>query len=266
MDDQICKAALIMNDNELSNYQRFGKLTFSDFKAMAKDPSLSCYEKIGFPDTYRENKENHIFTDILSKLTILQEKNKTVLDIGPGCSRLPNYLIELCQANNHQLILIDSKEMLDLLPNAPFITKIPAFYPAQCKDFISEYKQKIDVILSYSILHYIFNEANIFEFLDNSLNLLSNNGQFLIGDIPNVSMRKRFLNSPEGISHHQKFYEKDGMPQIDHFVVEHNTIDDSVLLGMMMRTRQAGFDCYLVPQSKNLPMSNRREDMLIFKP
>ena len=41
---------------------------FEDFKNLANDPSLSKYEKIGFPDSYRAGKEEAIFHDILSKL------------------------------------------------------------------------------------------------------------------------------------------------------------------------------------------------------
>ena len=43
---------------------------FEDFKQLASDASLSKYEKIGFPDSYRAGKEEAIFTDIISKLQI----------------------------------------------------------------------------------------------------------------------------------------------------------------------------------------------------
>ncbi|MGA8895738.1 MAG: hypothetical protein WB539_10560, partial [Planktothrix agardhii] len=85
-------------------YQRFAELKFEDFRKMATDNSLSIYEKIGFPNTYREGKENLIFTDIVNKLDLLQSREKTVLDIGPGCSELPLMLIELCRRNGHKLI------------------------------------------------------------------------------------------------------------------------------------------------------------------
>ena len=47
---------------------------------------------------------------------------------------------------------------------------------------------------------------------------------------------------------------------------EHNKIDDAILLSLLARARGAGCDAYLVPQSSDLPMANRREDILIRKP
>jgi hypothetical protein len=35
------------------------------------------------------------------------------------------------------------------------------------------------------------------------------------------------------------------------------------LIALVLRARSAGFDAYLVPQPDDLPMANRREDMII---
>ena len=43
------------------------------------------------------------------------------------------------------------------------------------------------------------------------------------------------------------------------------TFDDGVLMGLMHRYRQAGFEAYLLPQGRSLPMQNRREDLLIVR-
>lgn len=255
-----------MDEENATDYTRFGALTFNDFRKMALDPGLTCYEKIGFPTHYRIEKESFIFEDILSKLTHLQKRNQTIIDIGPGCSQLALMLIDFCRQQGHQLFLIDSEEMLSQLPNEPFITKIAGLYPLGCQTFLQAHRQKIDVILSYSVLHYIFQEANVFDFFDYSLDLLADEGQFLVGDIPNASKRKRFLSSTNGIKHHQKYYNPNSKPRVDYHKIEHKQINDSVLFGVLMRARQAGFDAYLMPQREDLPMANRREDLLITKP
>ena len=233
---------------------------------MARDDSLSQYEKIGFPDTYRKGMEPAIFADILAKLDNLSAPQKNVLDIGPGCSTLPRMLIDLCQRQGHNLVLVDSAEMLAHLPDADFIEKVSAFYPSGCAELFAKYQGKVDVILCYSVLHYIFAEANPWLFLDRSLELLRHGGQLLIGDIPNVSMRKRFFGSPAGIAFHKAFTGKDENPPVEFQVIERNKIDDSVIMAMMLRARQAGFDAYVVPQRSDLPMANRREDILILRP
>lgn len=248
------------------DYDRFKNLTFERFRKLAQDDSLSKYEKIDSPDSYREGMEEKIFADIKGKLKSLCKKNKVIMDIGPGCSGLAFMLIELCKRNNHQLVLIDSKEMLDHLPDESFITKVPSFYPNECKWVFDEHKNKIDSILTYSVLHYVFAESNLYDFVDKSLGLLAENGEMLIGDIPNVSKRKRFFSSPNGIRYHQNFTKTEEIPKVEFNTIETGSIDDAVIFSLLMRCRNSGFDAYLLPQAIDLPMANRREDILIIKP
>lgn len=232
---------------------------------MAGDASLSCYERIGFPDSYRSGKEAAIFSDIKEKLRGLSGQGKVVLDIGPGCSELPRMVIGLCATNRHRLLLIDSAEMLEQLPDKPFIRKIPAYYP-ECDSLFAEYTGSVDVILAYSILHYVFEEGNLWRFLDRSLQLLANGGEMLIGDIPNVSKRKRFFASPAGVAFHQQFTGTDTLPPEELGVVAPGKIDDSVVLAILARVRAQGCDAYVLPQPDDLPMANRREDIYIRRP
>jgi hypothetical protein len=246
-------------------FSRFSGIGFDDFRRMAQDDSLSQYEKIGFPNEYRAGKEAAIFEDILAKLDKLSTtRQQTILDIGPGCSDLPHMMLRLCQRQGHNLILVDSGEMLAHIPDASFIEKVPAYYP-RCHDLFTKYMAKVDVILCYSVIHYIFVESNLWEFVDRSLELLDHGGQMLIGDIPNESKRKRFFSSPGGVIFNQTIG-KDENPSIRFQTIERNKIDDSVILAIVLRARQAGFDAYVVPQRSDLPMANRREDLLIVRP
>ncbi len=246
-------------------YNRFSGIGFDDFRQMAKEDGLSKYEKIGFPDEYRKGKEEAIFQDIKAKLPSLLEKGKTVLDIGCGCSDLAHYLIEHCKAHGHRLVLIDSEEMLGLLPDADGVRKVPAYYP-NCPELIDELSGKVDALICYSVFHYVFAESNTWAFLDRSLKLLAPGGHFLIGDIPNVSKRKRFFASETGVRFHQEFMQTSEAPKVNFNQIEEGTIDDGVMMALIMRARLAGFDAYIVPQPDDLPMANRREDILIVRP
>ena len=240
------------------------KIGFNDFKKLALNSKLSKYQKIGFPDAYRENTEDLILLDIFEKCPSFQQESKIILDIGPGCSDLATKIISNSQRLNQKLFLIDSSEMLDQLDDAKCITKLPARFP-KCQDFLNNFQNKVDVILCYSVFHYIFSEGNIFNFLDSALSLLSPGGQMLIGDIPNISKRKRFFSSKKGIEFHKEFTKTDSDPEVNHFKVEHDEIDDSVIFSILQRARNQGFDSYLLPQNSNLYMANRREDILILK-
>jgi hypothetical protein len=249
----------------MEDYKRFEKLSFEDFRRLATDDSLSPYSKIGFPDSYRRGKEPLIVEDICRKLSVLQAGHKVVLDIGPGCSELPVILMDRWLAKGHQLLLVDSAEMLAHLPDKPGVTKFAACYP-ECESLFEAYGGRISAILAYSVLHYVFNEASLWRFLDKSLSLLAPGGQLLLGDIPNVSKRKRFFGSATGIAFHKTFMQTDQNPEVRYNCIEHDQIDDSVLLGLVSRARNQGFDAYIVPQPPALPMANRREDILIERP
>jgi hypothetical protein len=250
---------------EMTTPRDFSKLAFEDFRRMATDPSLSKYERIGFPDSYRKGFEDAIFADIRAKLPILQDEKRRVLDIGPGCSDLPRMLIELCRQRGHRLTLVDNTEMLQLLPDAPFIEKVEALFPA-CPALIERLREQVDAILCYSALHYIVLDAGFFRFVDLSLSLLAPGGQFLIGDIPNISKRKRFFSSEAGARFHHEFMKTTEDPKVIFQQIEHDQIDDAVIFAVVQRARAAGFDAYLVPQHASLPMANRREDILITRP
>jgi 2-polyprenyl-3-methyl-5-hydroxy-6-metoxy-1,4-benzoquinol methylase len=248
-----------------SDINKFKHLNFQAFQNLAQDDSLSPYQKIGFPDAYREGKEKAIFEDILLKITALQQAKSTVLDIGCGCSDLVFILMKHCSEREQLLLLNDGQAMLDLLPTQTNIQKIAGYFPNQTVDILNNFQQKIDVILTYSVFHYVFEEGNIFSFLDNCVNLLAPKGQLLIGDIPNVSKRKRFFASQTGINYHQNYTQSDTLPPVFSYEIEPNQIDDGVLFGIIQRYRNAGCEAYILPQSENLPMSNRREDILIIK-
>jgi len=250
----------------LTKLDKFQNLDFAAFKELAKDETLSPHEKIGFPDSYRAKKEVIIFDDIKAKLSNLDRSGQTIIDIGAGCGALAFLLIEHCLKNENTLVLIDSEEMLSHLPDDKGLVKIPAYYPNDCQDFLKEYQGRADAILSYSVLHYVFDEGNLFKFLDSTLGLLKVGGECLIGDVPNISKRKRFFSSPTGIEFHKKFMNTEDAPQVEFNRIEAGQMDDTVLISLILRARQAGFDAYILPQNDDLPMANRREDIFIKRP
>lgn len=249
----------------MSSSDRFVNIGFEDFRRFAMDPSLSKYERIGFPDSYRSGHEAAIFKDICGKLSHLSRDKLNVMDIGPGCSDLPLMLIDLCRDKGHSLTLIDSAEMLSLLPAHPLIHKEAALFP-QCPELLERNRSQVDVILCYSVLHYVMVDTAFFRFLDSALELLAPGGQMLIGDIPNVSKRKRFFSSEEGARYHMDFMKTSERPVVAFNRIERDQIDDAVVFSLLQRARTQGFDAYILPQASELPMSNRREDILITRP
>jgi len=238
--------------------------TFDDFRKLATDESLSRYEKIDFPDSYREGYEEAIFADILAKLPALSRREQVVLDIGPGCSDLPVMLREHCERQGHTLLLVDSPEMLAHHPDGERVRKFEGRFPHP--ELLAEYGGRVDAIVAYSVLHYVFVDGSVHGFMDRALELLAHGGQLLVGDVPNVSKRRRFFSSPAGHAHHREFTGSDDPPPVAPDGLEPDRIDDAVLLGLVARARAASFDAHLAPQPDELPMSNRREDLVVIRP
>jgi len=244
----------------------FDDLSYERFRELARRTDLSRHEKVGFPDDYREGKEELIFADIKRKLRALEQRQKVILEVGPGCSRLPTLLIELCESNAHQLHLVDSPEMLAYLPATGCVHKWAGRYPQDVGPLFEQYTGKIDAIIAYSVIQYVFAEGNLWDFLDKSLSLLAPGGEILLGDIPNVTMRKRFFASEAGMECHRRFTGSNELPQVHFNRLEPGQMDDSVVLALLARARAGGFHAWVLPQPDELPMANRREDILIRRP
>lgn len=237
------------------------ELNFDDFRKMALNKELSSSEKIGFPDSYRKGFTKKILSDIDLKLPIFKTTGKTIIDIGCGCDEMTYELIDICKKNNHTLILIDSEEMIKDLPAEDKIIKLPGKFPFN-DGRLDGYLGKADYVLSYSVIFYVFANDNLYDFIHQAVNLLKPGGHFLIGDIPNIDKRDRFLASGEG-----KIFQQNAQ-QIKGSTAHENRdlkMDDSIVMAIMSRLRRFGCETYLMPQSADLPLANRREDILIIK-
>ncbi len=245
---------------------RYAKTSYDDFKAMATDSTLTENEKLGFPDALRAPFEDAIWDDIAVKLpALLGSREKTVLDIGPGCGPLARRIIRDCTARDHTLVMIDHVEMLDQLPQSARSHRVGGRFPNDIAR-IKAIATGFDVILCYSLLQIVIVDANPFDFVDQTLSLLNPGGRALFGDIPNVSMLRRFLASSAGADYHSAYMRTDEPPVVSAFEHAHGRIDDGMMVGLLIRARQAGFDAYVLPQSPGAPMANRREDLLIVRP
>ena len=155
--------------------------------------------------------------------------------------------------------------MLGQLPDVDGVEKTAAFYP-ECPELLARLEGRVDAVIVYSVLHYIVVDTSLLRFLDATLALLAPGGAILLGDIPNVSARKRFFASEAGRRFHREFTGRDEDPDVRHLIVEREQIDDSVVFSILQRARAAGFHAYVLPQPAHLPMANRREDILIVRP
>ena len=238
--------------------------SYEEFRERAKNPAFSLNEKCGFPEAFRSGQSARIFADICSKLIVLANPGIKLLDIGAGCTELAHHIIEATGRHGQSLTVIDSPEMLSLLPDGSHLTKIEGPFP-DCTQKIALPLGPFDAILAYDVVQTVFRDSNLFAFVDSAVQLLKDQGRFLIGDIPNATMRKRFMVSASGKVFHESHYPDLPEPSIVFNSLEPAQIDDGVILGLIARMRAAGLHAFVLPQRSDLPMATRREDILIMR-
>jgi hypothetical protein len=240
--------------------------SFDDFRNLAKAADMDRSVKSGDPTNLREGSHARIAEDIIRKIPALQQPGSLILDIGPGVGEVPFILIDHCEKMQQKLLLSDSAEVLGNIPDRPGVVKLPGHFPDQCEEWYGRYSRGIDGIIIYSVIHYVLPGYDLFGFFDRALNLLKEGGVLLIGDIPNVSKRRRFLASENGARFHKQYMKTTEDPKVHFNTLEFDLIDDAIVLALMLRARSAGFDAYVVPQPADLPYANRREDMIVVRP
>ena len=146
------------------------------------------------------------------------------------------------------MVLVDSKEMLDNIKQGEiFIKKFPIKFPNQ--NFVSEYREKVDVVIIYSVLHHVYFHQNFIEFLDNAVALLKEGGRLLIGDIPNISKKKGFLSSDFGKEFNKNFSGQ-YPAEIKGIDFKEKEIQDDLIFMILQRYRLMGFETCLLPQNE----------------
>ncbi len=220
-----------------------------------------------------KNKEKYIWSEVKSKIGL--KKNHNILDIGCGCGYILENLIKLAANNNFHLTLIDIPEVINTIKkqkiyqkNKNVVRLISGTFPHDFKK-MNLGNEKFDRIIAYSVLHY---SGVPKKFIEQGVSLLSPHGVFLVGDIPNLSKKGRFVSNDFGrkfdaqyknipltaypfYKNHKDFFRKNKE-------VAGELLSDDFMIKIMKKYRDLGYDVYVLPQKSILPFSYTREDFL----
>lgn len=217
-----------------------------------------------------------IWQDIKTKLRL--RPNIKLLDIGCGYGEVTRYLLEEARKLDIELTLVDIPSVIDaikmnfkdLLPKSARL--MSGFFPDDFPQLTRD-AEEFDCILCYSVVHCSDDPKTI---ITSAADILSPGGRLLVGDLPNIDKKGRFLSTDFG-RHFEADYRGVSVDQIaeysDHrdYVArglrkeENRTIDDGFLIGLMSDYRDKGFNAFLTDQDERLPYSFTREDLLIVK-
>jgi len=220
-----------------------------------------------------QGKEPLIWNDIISKLPV--KPNINVLDLGGGCGGLTELSLKASIEIDFNLYLYDIPEVInkargvfsdDLFKNCQLYSGI---FPHD--HLASLQKVEFDAILAYSVFQHTDEPR---KFIDEASKLLKTGGRMLIGDIPNVNKKGRFLSCDSGRKFEAEYknidiYEvpfyKNHHDFLEKSTGQNKTINDEFLLSIIQDYRNNGYNAYIIPQPSTLPFSFTREDLVIEK-
>ena len=205
---------------------------------------------------------------IINEITKILELNKSdkIIDIGCGTG---DVVIPLSRKVK-SITAVDYPKIIDLLKKRSDKQRV------QNMNFISsdmlklKTKKKFNKVLAYSLIHYMKDKNQLKKFIKKLLDLTSSNGIILIGEIPNISMKKRFLKSKIGKEINKKFLHnlnklKQKYTSQFNYNEKFIQIYDKEIRFMINYCNQIGVDAYVLPIKKGLPFSYTRVNLLIKK-
>ena len=226
---------------------------------------INNFTKLAGRYNIQDESERLVIMDIINKLEINNKDD--LLEIGCGAG---NLLIPLSFFVN-RATGVDHPQLIKRLNNRfndheKIETVCGNFLQIDKTAFTKHYTK----ILIYSVIHYLSNEDELKDFIQKSLSILSKGGKLLIGDIPNISKKNRFIKSETGKTFKDK-WDKLVNEKCKNVILPKSIekdmslicIDDNIILQIVRYFREKGYNVFILPQDFNLPFGYTREDILI---
>lgn len=218
---------------------------------------------------FNENIED-IVADVVGKLEMTSES--TLLEIGCNVGLLLTPLARQAARAvgvDHEQCIEKFKEF-GVPENVELVTGRWPFV---------EITETFDCIVVYAVMATLENQDEAARFIEKCLACLKQNGRLLIADIPNIDMARRFQRSELAERVNQDYrrlkssHENDET-QAQAFIFSQaqqtvgnsgGYLNDEYILGLLKDMRIRGCEAFVLPQSRALPYSYSREDILIWK-
>jgi len=237
-------------------------ISFENYGILAD--SLTDFTQVAGRYFCQRDDEKRILLDVVRKLELSVSINLLEIGCGAGNLLIPlSFLVREVTGIDHPSCVAVLQERYH---NENF-TVIGANFLNWPEEQVNSYQR----ILIYSVLHYL-GEEDVQPFINKAISLLRPGGKMLLGDIPNISKKKRFLTSKSGKQFFEKWNHKMAamcdstkkpLLKEDNDVVQ---FDDVKILTLLKDIREVGCNAYLMPQPVNLPFGYTREDILVEKP
>lgn len=237
-----------------------GRKTFENYGKIAKAKISNTV--VAGRYSMQEKAEKLIVPDVCRKLNI--NGNDDLLEIGCGTGNLLvplSLLVKAASGIDHPSVLNRFKEDN---PN-PNINLIPGNF----LDIDLSKDHGFSKILIYSVIQCLSDLDEAIVFCKKALSCLSPKGKMLIGDVPNVDLKQRFLSSEEGkkfqLEWSASFDRKSEMSKLPKLSQDSDVFlpNDKTMLELMSALKTENTKILVLPQPRDLPFGNTRQDILV---
>lgn len=233
------------------------KATFEAFGAVA-GLDLSATQRAGRYLAQAEAEKN-VPADVARKLDL--QPSDTLLDIGCG-SGLTLFPLSAMVAHatgvDHPASIGRLRQQLSDFN----IALVGGYFPDV------DLPGRFSKILVYSVIQCLSGEEEAMAFLDAALDLLEPGGRMLVGDLSNIDLKRRFLESEAGRAFQREWEQQAAIGRPPSLAGDpaYLTITDAFVMRLVTRFRARGLQAWALPQHPDLPFGNTREDLLVIKP
>jgi len=238
-----------------------GNNTFENYGILALQ-DLSNTEASGRYLSQQEA-EKRILLDVVQKLSVSPSDHLLDIGCGSGLLLLPlSFLVQEAHGIDHPSVIA---RLSSQAKSINIKLKSGSFLDIELGAIL------FDKILIYGVIQCLPSEQELFCFIHKALQYLAAGGKMLIGDIPNVDKKRRFLDSPHGAAFESAWISSGrSFSSVDtaELLPDDNWIcfDDPLVLRLIAYLRNQGVNAYILPQAPELPFGHTREDILVVKP
>jgi len=213
---------------------------------------------------FQEAAERHILKDVIRKLQPLPEHRMLDIGCGSGALLIPmSFLVAQVTGLDHPAT----------------IARLAAKFSAENVELVggrfpeTRLGDSFERIVAYSVLHYLADQEAVKQFALAAAGKLSSGGRLMLGDIPNKDRQNRYRLSEAGKAGELQWARLKAQQagDEDQAAVELKLRDahqigaftDADLLALIQFLRSSGFEAYLMPQPRDLPFGETREDIIV---
>ena len=220
---------------------------YNEFIERSTRTDIDLNEKLGFYNLHRNANEKIISEHIWFLLGYFNlNRSVKILDIGSGGSELSRQILNISNANDCNYIINDSEEIISQSVLKNYKNICTGRFPDVLNNLKKDYGS-FDVILCYSVWHYIRNDNLVNVFFEAAKEILNGGGLIFLGDVP--ILEQKLANSHS--NHSREINVKNAF--------SYSEIQD------YLKVLGNEFSLYISPQPRSLTLSPHRSEILFYR-